>query len=185
MSGCAEKSKHTMDNEVWKDIPGYEGRYQASTAGRIRSLDRYVRLVAHGKETKRLAKGQVLRPAPYEKGGHLSVVLGHNAHGSPVHRLIALTFIGPCPAGCEVCHNDGNPKNNAVDNLRYDTRSNNIKDAYMMNGVRGKLTVDEVRAIRDMLEEGRKGTEIARLMGVSVHAVSHIKTGRTYAWLKP
>lgn len=174
-----------MSEEIWKDIPGYEGRYQASTHGRIRSLDRYVRVVSHGTEAKRLIKGQVLRPAPYEKGGHLSVVLGSKAHGSPVHRLIALTFIGPCPDGCEVCHNDGNPKNNAVENLRYDTRSNNIKDAYMMNGVRGRLTVDKVRAIRDMLEEGRPGTEIASLIGVSENAVSNIKTGRTYAWLKP
>lgn len=168
---------------LWKDIPGYEGRYQASTDGQIRSVDRYVRLVAHGKETKRLAKGKVLRPAPYEKGGHLSVVLGHKTNGSPVHRLIALTFIGPCPDGCEVCHNDGNPKNNAVENLRYDTRSENIKDVYRQGRRWRKLSADDVIEIRAQLAAGVRCVDIAKARGLSQSLISAIKTGRYYAWL--
>ena len=168
--------------EIWKDIPGYEGRYQASTAGRIRSVDHRVRLVAHGKETTRLSPGRVLRPGRC-KSGHVSVVLGHKAHGSPVHQLIMLTFVGPVPEGCEVCHNDGNPANNALENLRYDTRSENIKDVVRQGGRWRKLSADDVRAIRRRLNDGEPGSAIARDFEISHQQISHIKHGRAFGWL--
>ncbi|MBS7226441.1 MAG: HNH endonuclease, partial [Clostridiaceae bacterium] len=58
--------------ETWKDIPGYEGKYQASDMGRIRSLDQKVRGVCHftGKEFYRNVKGQVLSPGQFCKSGH-------------------------------------------------------------------------------------------------------------------
>lgn len=170
--------------EIWKDIPGYEGRYQASTEGRIRSVDHRVRLVAHGTETTRLVKGRVLRPGIYHKSGHVSVVLGHGAGGSPVHQLIARTFLGPVPKGCEVCHNDGDPRNNAVENLRYDTRSENIKDVIRQGRPLRRLNDKDVREIREMLGRGYTGAEIARLFSVSPTCVSHIKIGRAFAWLE-
>lgn len=170
--------------EIWKDIPGYEGRYQASTEGRIRSVDHRVRLVAHGTETTRLMKGRILRPGG-RKDGHLSVVLGHGAHGSQVHQLVMLTFVGPPPAGTEVCHNDGNPANNALENLRYDTRSENIRDEYRAGRPpKGKTDIAIVREIRRRLSNGEKGSVIARDVGLSHTQVSKIKLGRTYAWLE-
>ena len=169
--------------EVWKDIPGYEGRYQASTEGRIRSVSHRVRLVAHGKETTRLMQGRVLRPGRYCKSGHVSVVLGHGAGGSPVHRLVALTFLGPAPDGCEVCHNDGDPTNNALSNLRYDTRSENIKDVLRQGGRWRRLTREDVQEIREMLKNGCGGAEIAKRFSISQNCVSAIKTGRAFGWL--
>lgn len=170
--------------EIWKDIPGYEGRYQASTEGQIRSVDRRVRVVAHGAETTRLVKGRVLSPGRYCKGGHVSVILGRGSNGSPVHRLVALTFMGPAPPGCEVCHNDGNPENNALDNLRYDTRSENIKDVVRQGGRWRKLNAEDVREIREMLGRGYTGAEIARAFCISQTQISKIKLGRCFAWLK-
>lgn len=170
--------------EIWKDIPGYEGRYQASTEGRIRSVDHRVRLVAHGKETTRLVKGRVLRPGRSCKSGHVSVVLGHGAAGSPVHKLIARTFLGPVPDGCEVCHNDGDPRNNTVENLRYDTRSENIKDVVRQGGRWRKLNAEDVREIREMLGRGYTGAEIAGVFCISPTQISKIKLGRCFAWLK-
>ena len=115
-------------NENWKDIPGFEGRYQASDAGRVRSVDRRVRLVAHGVETTRLARGRILRPAP-SRSGHLSVVLGRsNTRG--VHTLVMRAFVGEPPEGNEVLHLDHNPTNNALANLRYGTRSENMRMDY-------------------------------------------------------
>lgn len=119
--------------EQWKDIPGYEGRYQVSDQGRVRSLDRFVRLVAHGVETKRLARGKVLRPAP-SPSGHLCVSLGRGST-KQVHALVALAFIGPRPENHEVLHLDHNPANNALTNLRYGTRAENVKMDYEV-GVR-------------------------------------------------
>lgn len=170
--------------EEWKDIPGYEGRYQASTLGRIRSLDRRVRVVAHGTEATRLIKGRVLRPGVFEKSGHVSVVLGHGANGSPVHQLVALTFIGPRPEGMDICHNDGNPKNNAVSNLRYDTRSENNKDVLRQGKRWRKLNLADVDKIREMLAQGMRGREIAKIYGVSDQIICAIKKGRTFGWYK-
>lgn len=170
--------------EEWRDIPGYEGKYQASTLGRIRSLDRRVRTVAHGTEATRPIKGRVLRPWRVGNSGHVGVDLGCEARAVPVHKLVALTFIGPRPEGMEICHNDGDPTNNAVSNLRYDTRSENVRDILRTGGRFGKLNLKDVDKIRELQEEGAKRSEIAKLFGISVRAVSSIKAGETYAWYK-
>lgn len=119
----------TSCKEEWRDIPGYEGKYQASNLGRIRSLDRRVPC-CHG--ATRLVQGRVLKPAGSKRDPHLYVVLGHGASGSLVHKLVALTFLGPRPAGYDVRHLDGNPLNNRADNLAYGTRTENILDVYRL-----------------------------------------------------
>ena len=130
-----------MNEEIWKDIPGYEGKYQVSSLGRVKSLDRYIRCGTGGRGMRRM-KGRILRPGP-RSDGHMSVVLGHGESGSQVHQLVMLAFIGPCPKGMEVCHNNGNPADNRLENLRYDTRTNNILDKYRQGGAHRKLTVKD------------------------------------------
>lgn len=119
-----------MTTEIWKDIPGFEGRYQASNFGRVRSVDRDVRVVtSQAGETTRRAKGRVLRPAAL-RSGHLCVVLGRDGGTKGVHWCVARAFFGLPPAGHEVLHLDHDPTNNAVSNLRYGTRGDNIKMDY-------------------------------------------------------
>jgi hypothetical protein len=74
-------------DEIWKDIPGYEGRYQASTLGRIKSLERKVagKNPYTGKKFMRKVPQRILKPGEYCKSGHLSVVLEHHGVGRPVH----------------------------------------------------------------------------------------------------
>lgn len=116
--------------EIWKDIPGFEGLYQVSDQGRVRSVDRKIPAMSrHGTRHLRTYKGKILRPGRLSSG-HLSVVLGHGAAGVTIHSLVMLAFVGPCPAGTEICHNDRNPENNHLSNLRYDTRASNLKDEY-------------------------------------------------------
>ena len=172
--------------EIWKDIPGYEGRYQASTDGRIRSVDRLVRGKCHytGKDFYRRMKGRILRPGQFCKNGHVSVVLGHGAVGSPVHQLIMLTFVGPVPDGMEVLHINGDPTDNRLSNLRYGTRTENILDVYHQGGVWRKLSVEDVGAIRFGLWCGIKGVELAAMYNVSQDTISKIKNGGSFAWLK-
>lgn len=173
-------------SEQWKDIPGYEGVYQASTEGRIRSVDRivYGRNWYTGKPFPRRLKGHILRPGRYCKAGHLSVVLGHGDAGIPVHQLIARTFIGPQPAKQEVRHKNGDPTDNRIANLEYGTRHENILDVYWQGKAWRTLTADDVRTIRERIEEGDTGRAIARDYGVTPSCISSIKTGRTYSWLK-
>lgn len=111
-----------MNNEQWKPIPGYEGIYEVSAQGRVRSIDR---LDARG----RRIRGRVLKPET-NRYGHLQVGLwsGGEKCKAYVHRLALLAFIGPPPEGMEGCHNDGNPSDNRLENLRWDTRSANMLD---------------------------------------------------------
>ncbi len=175
-----------MDNEIWKDIPGYENRYQVSTHGRIKSLSRTVRGVNHytGNDFVRTIPERILKPGRFCKAGHLSVVLEHNGHGKPVHQLVLLTFVGKVPEGCEVLHNDGDPTNNRLDNLRYGTRTDNILDVYRQGKRWRKLSVDDVDAIRFGLCCGLRGCELAQMFHVSQDLISKIKNRKVYAWHK-
>lgn len=167
-----------MNDEIWKDIPGFEGKYQASTLGRIRSVDRVMRVTVRGKEQVRHYKGQVLKPGKQTKTGHLTVVLGKNYGSMPVHTAVALTFLGPRPKGLDVCHNDGNPENNRANNLRYDTRTENILDVYRTGGRWRKLDIQDIKQITDMLESGISGSTIAKCFDVSNSTISKIKLKR-------
>jgi len=113
--------------ERWKPVNGYEGIYEVSSHGRVRSVDRTVTR-SDGRVHRH--KGKVLSAGLSKRGGYPLVSLytqGKN-QSHYVHSLVAETFIGPRPDGTEVCHNDGNPTNNHVDNLRYGTSSDNELD---------------------------------------------------------
>ena len=174
-----------MMKEIWKDIPGYEGRYQASTEGNIRSVDRVVfsRNRYTGQPFARHIKGRTLRPGRFCKNGHVSVVLGHGAVGSPVHQLIMLTFIGPPPAGQEVRHKNGNPTDNRLENLEYGTRTQNILDVFYQGKAWRKLDIEDVEQIRFGLCSGISGADLARMYGVSPSEISHIKLGKAFSWI--
>ena len=81
-------------NEIWKDIPGYEGKYQASNCGRVRSINHVVRGKNHytGDIFYREIQVKILKPCKYTKFGYLSVVLGKNRNSSPVHQLARRSF---------------------------------------------------------------------------------------------
>lgn len=116
--------------ETWKDIPGYEGQYQVSTLGNVRSLDRLITCEGKvkGKYTS-LRKGKLLRPGR-SSSGHLTVALGRNSSRS-VHLLVLSTFVGrEEEQGVECLHINGVPFDNRVENLRWGTRSENMIDAY-------------------------------------------------------
>jgi len=133
--------------EEWRDIPGYEGKYQVSDMGRVRSLERRVRLVTRqAGETTRRVPPRILRPGP-QKSRHVTVSLGrHNSKA--VHALVLLAFRGPPPAGQEGLHQDHEPNNNRLSNLRYGTRSENIRMDYVVGTRKRSLTPEDVREIR-------------------------------------
>lgn len=105
--------------EIWMDVPDYVGTYQVSNYGRVRSVDRTDRL-------GRKKKGQLLAQHNDASG---RPTVGLRGKIRRVCRLVLLAFVGPAPEGMECCHNDGNPGNNRLENLRWDTRSSNTLDA--------------------------------------------------------
>lgn len=111
--------------EIWKDIEGYEGLYQVSNLGRVRSLDRYI---PHKRYGLQFRKGKLLVPTKRKKTEkYLAVHLTKNQKQKTIaiHTLVATVFLGPAN-GLEVNHKDENPTNNCVDNLEWTTHRNNM-----------------------------------------------------------
>lgn len=100
-------------DEEWRPVVGFEGKYEVSDEGRIRSIRRNGYL------------NRVLMPGT---NGYLYVSLGRKVRWRSVHSIVAEAFLGPRPNGMETCHNNGNPTDNRLENLRYDTLSANRRD---------------------------------------------------------
>ena len=106
-----------------------------------------------------------------------------------VYRLVLEAFVGPCPEGMEACHNDGNPLNCRLDNLRWDTRKNNhadkIKHGTSNRGLQSPLSEDDVREIRKLLDsQSMSLAAIGRMFNVPWQTIRHIKHKETWAWLE-
>lgn len=117
-----------MENEIWKDIPNYEGIYQVSNLGRIKSLSRKIRSF----HSVYFSKEKILKPCWTDKA-YLVVNLCKDKKQKTlkVHQLVAMMFLNHIPCGYDkvVDHIDNNPLNNHVDNLQIiSSRENCSKD---------------------------------------------------------
>lgn len=110
----------------WREIPGWEGYYAVSDDGQVKSLARSVQ----GRPGVLINKRERLLTSQINSSGYLVVWLCRDNKRTQVsvHRLVLSAFVGPCPEGMEGCHNNGNPSDNRVENLRWDSRSENTKD---------------------------------------------------------
>lgn len=172
------------ENETWKDIPGYEGLYQASTMGRIRSVDREV-IDSLGRVYFR--RGKLLSPS-LDSGKRYTVRLNNKDRGKTwrVYVLVALTFIGERPEGYHICHKDGNQNNNKLDNLRYDTNSQNQIDIYRKGNKSslGKLSIDQVLEVRRLYATWDYSLQvIANIFGVTKRTIACVVRRITFKWL--
>ncbi len=172
--------------EIWKPVVGYEGSYEVSNLGRVRSLDRIVP-VNSGKGPNRTymkrLRGKVLALQKHP-GGYRQVALCGRIY--LVHDLVLQAFVGPRPPGKEGCHNDSDKRNNALSNLRYDTHTANCADR-IANGVivegvlnpQAKITDEDVAAIR-RLNGVLKQDDIAAAFDISQAQVSRIITRKQW-----
>ena len=108
-----------MNAELWLPVPGYEGLYDVSNRGRVRSLPRNT------------TSGRILKPQRANKLGHLKVVLSKDGKTEQflIHRLVMEAFAGPCPPGQQVRHWNGDPADNRwPENLLYGTPTEDAFD---------------------------------------------------------
>ena len=183
--------RELWSREKWKPVVGFEGRYEVSDMGRVRSLikkdsrgqKRSPGILAKTKEKR--GEGRVTR--------EFVTLMAKKAvrKQCSVHKLVVEAFLGKAPEGKEICHNNGNPIDNRLSNLRYDTHKNNEKDKLThgtsLRGERNpkaKLTKRQAVAIKNAkVEKHGDLTALAKKYNVSLVTVSHIKTGRQWAWL--
>lgn len=116
--------------EIWKDIPGYEGLYKASNFGNIKSLKRIAKKEYKG---NRIVKEKIMLGTK-NNDGYLKVHFKNNEKcidkGLFIHRLVAQTFI-PNPDNLpQINHKDGNKLNNSIDNLEWCTNLYNQQHAW-------------------------------------------------------
>lgn len=113
-------------SERWRDVAGWEGYYQVSDLGRVRSLTRTITL-QDGKS--RTYKGKLLKPGTNRLGYPL-VALSRPGKTitAKVHRLVLLAFVGDNKPGEEACHNNGDRSDARLVNLRWDNHSGNMYD---------------------------------------------------------
>lgn len=174
-------------NEEWRDVSGFEGFYQVSSLGRVRSLDRYVRAKNGSQAFKR---GRVLTQR-VDRYGYFGIELKMNGVSlqTTVHRLVAIAFVSGNFQGAQVNHIDGDKTNNSPSNLEFCTVAQNNRHAFIMGLKVGRkgvqhhsaiLTDEDVREIRLLLNSGVKQSEIASRFGVVHQAVSNIKRGKSW-----
>lgn len=157
--------------EIWKSVVGYESLYEVSDHGQIRSAKTgKLKKFTHDKQKRRPFLG-------LWKNNKIRVIYPHKA--------VLEAFVGLRPQGMEGCHNDGNPWNNHLSNLRWDTpRNNQLDRAKHGTSNRGercaaaKLTEAQVRAI---LTDTRLQRIIAAEYGVRENTISRIKSGKRWA----
>lgn len=107
--------------ENWRPVPGYEGYYEVSDLGRVRSLD--------GLDNRgRRRNGKLLSPSL--RSGYRRIQLHRDGMGRTeyVHTLVLCAFVGPRPSGHEACHGEGGPLDNRLANLRWGTSTDNNFD---------------------------------------------------------
>lgn len=114
-------------SERWLPIVGYEGFYEVSDQGRVRSLDR---VVPCGTRKMRTYRGRALADSA-DTAGYRIVALYRDGRRrtTKVHSLVLESFVGSRPAGMEACHNNGDLADNRLANLRWDTHSRNVYDS--------------------------------------------------------
>lgn len=164
--------------EIYKDIEGYEGLYQVSNLGNVRSLDRIVNCKNEG---KRIQKGRVL-DAWVGSHGYYSVGLSKNGMVKThlVHRLVAEAFI-PNPDNLPyINHRDENKLNNTISNIEWCTPKYNIEYSHVLKKSNEITSKPVLQFTKDgkFVAEFDSASEAARAIGVTKSFVCSVCRGR-------
>ena len=173
-----EMSERCEPPPEWRDVTGYEGRYQVSNTGALRRT-------GGGKGS---VASRLLNPSLTD-AGYLRVVLssGNRQKAAKVHRLVAAAFIGPAPPGAYVLHGDGNRTNNHISNLRYGSAKDNQADAVKHGTYRdlrgsqigtAKLNENAVRSIRS--DRSKHSGQLAKIYAVDPSTIRRVRNGKDW-----
>lgn len=179
-------------SERWLPVVGFEGKYEVSDMGRVKSLARTITLFRHDGHTGQpmwinyQIKQRIMKLNKTKKN-YLTVMLGCKGPTRRVHQLVLESFIGPCPAGHEALHANDIKGDNTLSNLSWGTKSDNQRDA-IRNGRspigehrrNAKLKNSDIPTIRVRLNIDSCYT-ISQDYNVSENAIRNIKLGISWS----
>jgi hypothetical protein len=176
--------------EIWKDVPGYEGIYQVSNQGRIKSLDRSTCIFRKGTDHERILHGQILVQM-LDKSGYCRVWLYKNKKRKYVlvSRIVAKAFL-PNPDNLpQVNHKSEVKTDNSVENLEWcdEKYNSNYGTAIKRRSEKNKKRIIQLSKDGTELCYWYSITDAANETGLSISAISHCLTGRRkttggFAW---
>ena len=177
--------------EIWKDIPNYEGIYQASTLGNIRSLG-FTHEINNqwGSTSVRYKKGRVLKHH-INTPGYYSVQLCKDKITKRImtHRLIAITFLLNVENKREVNHKDSNRLNNNLDNLEWVTSKENTEHYIKLGRKRTPLGMDTHNAVlteeivKEIFMSELSAEKLSKTLNINKGTIASVKQGINWKWL--
>lgn len=168
----------------WRTVAGYEGLYEVSRFGEVRSLPRQTPQagIRGGKVLKQITNNYGYPVVNLCREGHPKMFL--------VHRLVLEAFAGPCPDGQEALHGQEGRADASLSNLRWGTHAQNLGLDRQRDGTTGrgehcglaKLTWEQVRQIRERVANGERQVEVARDYDIHPSNVSYIVSRKSWAY---
>jgi hypothetical protein len=174
----------TSTEEIWRPVADWEGLYEVSNLGRVRSLDR---LASNG----RRYRGKLLTSV-LDSSGYLIVRLseGGKCKNGYIQRMVLRAFVGEPPEGMECAHLDGTRTNNRINNLAWVSIKENASHRKLHGSENtavgeacrhAKLTVGDVSRIREAALFGACRADLAAMYSVSCQTISDISTRKSWA----
>ncbi len=175
--------------EIWKDIKGYEGKYQVSNFGRVKSL--YQEYMGGWRKQQLIVRPETILKSPCNSDGYPLVGLSKNnkRKSFKVHRLVAQEFIPNLYNLPEINHKNGNKNDNSINNLEWCTPQENVihginilgnRRAYGIRQHLAKLNDDLVKKIKMEFNEGKTPYELSPIYNVNARTLYRIKNNETW-----
>lgn len=181
-----------MAVEAWESVVGFEGYYQVSNSGQVRSVDRTVSHKGATRQKVRSYKGQLLTPRQTRGYVRVSLTKEGKEWNKQVHRLVAIAFIPNHENKPQVNHIDGVKSNNNVENLEWATSQENCVHAHetgLRVGRKGiensqaKLTPELVGKARELRKLGHSYAKIGKSIGICAMHAHRIVNGKQWGHL--
>ena len=174
-----------MQKEIWKTVQNFGGNYEASNLGNIKSKPRNVLKSVHGVKTIQRYKEKLLKQFT-NKRGYKIVRFGFNneKYHQQVGRMVLMAFVGMPDNDQGCCHNNSNPSDNRIENLRWGTQKENMQDRMEIGnypiGEEHPLASLKNKQVLEIYNSDERVIDLANKFNTTTATISSIKKGRTW-----